>query len=588
MIFSKTPRKNLIELGFISLIALFASAFSVSAAETKIVVEKSANFGVIKGVVRDEQGNPIADAVVAIYRAGVARILKEVRSARDGSFLAKVLPGTYKVLAVADGYNPTTVSDVQVDRAAELNYGFKLERAGSGNTLPEKRVDRNSSKWRIRAAQSRRSIYQANEGEIPVDEKTAAGQTAAQTDSEETVSAPEREETTNHRGQTVVETYFAGTSEGNYQGFNFATFQPLSENTEIIISGQTGTKSFAPNRFETALKSRLNDDHQIRLKVSGAKLGAVNGGEEQLGQISFQALDEWKVREGIVLVFGFDYSRFIGAGNDSSFSPRFGLQFDAGSKTRFHVAYTTQNEERSWERAIELEDSTVFFRDQPDAPAIAFEDDQPLMNKSRRFEFGVERILSNNSNLEATAFFDTVSGRGVGLVSLPLDALSGENFASFTVEQQGGAQGVRVVYTRRFSSIFSGSAGYAFGRGQRLSPEAISNPADVFENAYFQTFVGQLNTDLRTGTQIKTIFRFSPEATIFAIDPFQGRMAIYDPSLSILVTQTLPTLGLPIRAEAIFDARNILDTQTSVNSEQGGLLLNSQRRSVRGGISVRF
>jgi hypothetical protein len=578
MIFSKLPRKNLIELGFISFIALFASAFSASAAEAKIVVEKSANFGVIKGVVRDEQGNPIADAVVAIYRAGVAKILKEVRSARDGSFLAKVLPGTYKVLAVADGYNPTTISDVQVDRSAELNYGFKLERAGSGNTLPEKRVDRNSTTWRIRAAQSRRSIYQANEGEIPVDEKTDAGQTVAKTDAEETVSVPEREETDNRRSQTVVETYFAGTSKGDYQGFNFATLQPLGENTEIIISAQTGTKSFAPNRFETALKTRLNEDHQIRLKVSGAKLG----------QLSFQALDEWKVRGGIVLVFGFDYSRFIGVGNDSSFSPRFGLQFDAGSKTRFHTAYTAQNEERSWERAIELEDSAVFFRDQPDAPAIAFEDDQPLMNKSRRFEFGVERVLDNNSNLEATAFFDTVTGRGVGLMALPLDALSGENFAPFTVEQQGRAQGVRIVYTRRFGSIFSASAGYAFGRGQRLSPEALSNPADIFENAYFQTFVGQLNTDLRTGTQIKTIFRFSPEATIFAIDPFQGRLAIYDPSLSILVTQPLPNLGLPIRAEAIIDARNILDTQTSVNSEQGSLLLNGQRRSLRGGISVRF
>jgi hypothetical protein len=275
-------------------------------------------------------------------------------------------------------------------------------------------------------------------------------------------------------------------------------------------------------------------------------------------------------------------------GNDSSFSPRFGLQFDAGSKTRFHTSYTTQNEERSWARAIELEDSSVFFRDQPDSQAIAFEDDQPLMNKSRRFEIGVERVLGNNSNLEATAFFDTVSGRGIGLVGLPLDALSGENFTPFTVEQQGKAQGVRLVYTRRFGSIFSASAGYAFGRGQKLSTEAISNPADILENSYFQTFVGQLNTDLKTGTQIKTIFRFSPEATIFAIDPFQGRMAIYDPSLSILITQSLPNLGLPIRAEAVLDARNILDSQTGINNEQGSLFLSSQRRVLRGGISVRF
>jgi hypothetical protein len=55
-----------------------------------------------------------------------------------------------------------------------------------------------------------------------------------------------------------------------------------------------------------------------------------------------------------------------------------------------------------------------------------------------------------------------------------------------------------------------------------------------------------------------------------------------------LVTQSLPTLGLPIRAEAIVDARNLLDFQTGVSSEEGSLRLNSGRRMLRGGISVRF
>ncbi len=93
---------------------------------------------------------------------------------------------------------------------------------------------------------------------------------------------------------------------------------------------------------------------------------------------------------------------------------------------------------------------------------------------------------------------------------------------------------------------------------------------------------------MKTGTQVKTIFRLSPQATVFAIDPFQGRLAIYDPSLSVLVTQSLPNLGLPIRAEAIVDARNLFDFQTNVSNEEGTLQLNSQRRTFRGGILVRF
>ena len=134
---------------------IFAAA---PAASVKITIEKSGNLGVIRGIVRDEGGSPIGDATVAIFRGGTSKLLKQVSSALDGSFLAKILPGTYTLLAVAQGFNPVTLLGVEVGRAAEVNYGFKLERASSGNTLPEKHLDRNSSKWRIRAAQSQRSI----------------------------------------------------------------------------------------------------------------------------------------------------------------------------------------------------------------------------------------------------------------------------------------------------------------------------------------------------------------------------------------------------------------------------------------------
>jgi chromatin remodeling complex protein RSC6 len=577
--------KTFIRLSFVSLVAFFVSFISIPEAPAAVVVQQNkTGLGVIKGIVRDEAGKPIADAMVAVFRVGTSQLLKQVRSASDGSFLTKIVPGTYTVLAVAQGFNPVTLSEVQVNRSAEVTYGFKLERAGSGNTVPEKRADRNSSKWVIRAAQNRRSIYQNQEGKTKVDENATAGNETV----EETIGVVEEDETeTKRKSQTVVETFVAGSGAGGaYTGLNFATLQPLGEDTEIIIVGQTGTGKIAPQRFETTLKFRPNESHQIRLTTSAAKLGKIQNSEEQLGQISFQALDEWKVREGVVLVFGVDYSRFLGASDDFSISPRFGLQFDVDAKTRFRTAFTTQTEERTWSHAIELEDSSVVFREQISSPVVAFEDGKPTMNKSRRLEFGVERILDDKSSVEGTVFFDSVSGRGVGLVNLPFNLLSSEN--TFVANQQGKTQGVRFVYSRRLNGILSASAGYAFGKGQRLSPQAVTNPSDVFENDFFQSFVGQLNASLSTGTKVKTIFRLSPEATVFAIDPFQGRLAIYDPSLSVLVTQSLPSLGLPIRAEATIDARNLFDTQTGVGGEDGSLRLNSQGRTLRGGISVRF
>jgi hypothetical protein len=211
------------------------------------------------------------------------------------------------------------------------------------------------------------------------------------------------------------------------------------------------------------------------------------------------------------------------------------------------------------------------------------------MEKTSRLEFGVERVLNNSSNIEATAFFDTTSGRGVGLLNVPMTALAGTTGESLitVANQQGAAKGMRVVYTKRLSHVWTASAGYSFGQGQRLSG-GFATPAGIFSNAFFQSAALQFGAGFHTGTNVRTVLRFSPEATVFAIDPFAGRLGVYDPSLSILVTQELPSFGLPVRAEAILDARNLMDVQ--VNSEGAEILtqLTTGRRSVRGGISLRF
>lgn len=534
---------------------------------------------VIKGVVRSDGGSPIPDATVALFRAGTSTLLKQVQSASDGSFLARINPGKYTVLAVAQGYNPVTLSDVEVLRSAQLVYGFKLERAGSGNTLPEKRLDRNNPKWVRRSATLSRSIYQNIEGGDPL----AADET-------ETIAARSNDERESDRKtQTVAETYFAGSDDGNFVGLNFATFLPVTEKAEMIVAAQTGAGANAPQRVETQLKYRPTDDHQIRLNTSFGKLGTVGFADEPstLSQFSVQATDEWKVREGVILVFGFDYARFVGAGNDYSISPRLGFQYDIDSKTRLHTAFTTQTEQRNWSRTIELEDAQVIFREPVAVDDFVTENGKPVMNRSTRFEIGFERVLSNKSSIDTNFFVDTTFSRGVGVSAMPF---AGQQFGfdEFVGNQQGESQGMSVVYNRRISGTVSTAAGFSFGRGQRLSSRAISNPAELFENSFFQSFFGQVDADFKTGTNVKTVFRLSPEATVFAIDPFQGRLAIYDPSLSVLVTQDLPTLGLPFQAQAILDARNIFDFHAGVNNEDGSLRLSGQGRTLRGGILVRF
>ena len=551
----------------------------------------------ITGTVRDNRGNPLAGALVSIVRDG-AKTIKNTITDKQGNFIARVLPGRYGIKAIATGFNEVVFAQVDVKAQQELVYRFNLEPVGYGNTLPERRRDREDAKWTLRSAQPRRSVFQVQEGE---DESIkAATESAAQTaENVPMESAPEvpAEATSDSRTKPhgVLESYFAGNAYGSsYAGLNFAVATPVTDQVELIFAGQTGLGD-APQRFEATTRFHVGSRHRVGVSAGGVRFAnpvwtsRVADQSNLQGQLSLRAVDEWIVRDGIVIVMGLDYSRFIGAGGAHAFTPRFGVQYDANARTRVKAAFASGGDEDGIQSVATFEDEQVIFRSQSARP-VAFVDGQAVLERSHRLEFGIERVLDNSSNVEATAFFDTTSGRGVGLLSGPASAFSGRSGDAFLdiANQQGSSRGMRVVYTRRLNRVWTASAGYAFGRGQQVSSEGFSTPAEMFESGLFQTAALQLAAGFRTGTQVRTVLRFSPEATVFAIDPFAGRLGVYDPSLSIQVMQELPSFGLPLRAEAILDARNLLDVQTS--SENGDILtfIGNNRRSVRGGISVRF
>jgi len=575
----------------LSLLALLSLSGDALAASSK------KSLATITGSVRDNRGNPLSGALVSVVREGVQTV-KEARTDKKGNFVAKVSPGRYGIKAIAVGFSEVAFAGVDVKASQELVYRFNLEPVGYGNTLPERRRDRDDVKWTLRSVHQSKSIFQVKEGEDP----TVAAVTDAETKTAETTpmeSAPEAAPPANpdSRSKThgVVESYFANNGfSPSYVGLNFAVSTPISDQVELIFSGQTGTGD-APERVEATTRFRIGDRHKVGVTAAGVSFaspvwtGRLTGQPNLHGQVSLRAVDEWIVRDGIVIVMGLDYSRFIGAGGAQAFTPRFGVQFDANARTRVKAAFASAGEEDGIQSVATFENEQVVFRSNAIRP-VAYIDGQAVLERSRRLEFGIERVLDNSSNVEATAFFDTTTGRGVGLLSGPASAFSGSAGQAFidVANQQGASRGVRVVYTKRLNRVWTASAGYAFGRGQQVTADSFSTPAELFESGLFQTAALQLDGGFRTGTQVRTVLRFSPEATVFAIDPFAGRLGVYDPSLSIQVTQDLPSFGLPVRAEAILEGRNLLDAQTG--SENGEILtfVGTSRRSVRGGISVRF
>ena len=574
-------------------LALFAFA-EASAPATYAAVGGGRKLGVVSGSVRDHKGNPLAGALVQLLRDGANNVTKQTRTAADGTFTARIAPGRYLLTALAEGFNATTFNAVQVNPSDELIYRFNLEPIGQGRTMPERRNDRNDTKWRLRSAQNRRSVFQNNETK---DETVAAVEDASAADEEETAANTQDESNWTGDRQNVhgvVETYTAASANPNapvYAGTNFAVSVPASEGLNLIFTGQLSTNGLA--RLETTGRWRVGAHHLLSASVGGANLPlALNPADESqpqhsLKQVSLRAVDEWVVREGVVVVLGLDYSRFTGAhGGAGTFSPRVGFQLETDARTRLHFGYTPGGVNSQPQSVARFEDGAIVFPEM-DEQRIAFVDGRAVLERSRRLEFGIERVLDNNSSIEATAFFDTTDGRGVGLMNLPLNAFAGERGEQLlsVANQQGAARGLRVVYARRLSGFLKTSAGYSFGRGQQLAAGASAafiSPGELFSNGFFQTVAAQVESSFDIGTEVRTVLRFSPRAAVFAIDPFAGRVAVFDPSLSILVTQDLPTFGLPLHAEAVLDA------QTSVDDGETLTTLSTNRRSVRGGISVRF
>lgn len=588
------------------LLTLFSAGLFLQGFQAPAEAAGKTNLATITGAVLDNKGNPVSGALISLLRDGANKIIKQTRSDAAGRFSARISPGRYGIRAIAAGFNEVVFASVEVRPSQELVYRFNLEPIGSGKTLPERRRDREDVKWTLRAAQTRRSIFQAQEGEN-ADMQAVLGAEASQSPAENegdvtavTEPTDAADHQTQRRVQGVLETYFAGNSYGaSYPGLNFAVAASPNDRVELIFAGQTTGGPNGPERFEATTHLRPGFKHRVGITVGTVRFGepawlsasdnSLDNSGIRLGQVSVRAIDEWIVRDGIVVVLGLDYSRFIGAGGARSISPRIGIQYDANARTRLRAAYAPGGDEGSIQNSAAFEETQVAFRN-PSSRPVAYVDGRAVMDRSHRLEFGIERVLDSSSSVEGTAFFDSTSARGVGLLSTPITAFSGSTGDGFIniANQQGASQGMRLVYTRRLSRMWTASGGYAFGRGQRLASGVISAPAEIFESGFFQSAALQLGVDLGSSTNIRTVLRFSPNATVFAIDPFAGRLAVYDPSLSVQVTQELPSFGLPVRAEAVLDARNLLDIQPSTENGEVLTQLSTGRRSVRGGISLRF
>src|SRR2546423_4344284 len=556
--------------------ALLAVGVILSAGAT---AQAGAATGSIRGLVLDPRGNPLAGGASLVMAEDVksSKVVKKASTDNEGKFIAAgIVPGRYRVKAAAEGFKPIEIAtDVRPNQVTVFDSIY-LRRV---TTLSEQTTLNSDSKYAARGA--RNVVFHYDEYN-PNPTEAKGDDTVALTD-----RTPEMHGVVNTFAQATAGD---GAETLPFFGANFAISEQIGKDANFVLSGQAGVGTGAPQKLQALTTANVGDRHRFAVALGyGRFTFSRHGSVPRLGQFSLSATDTWQVAGPVLIVYGLEFARFSEGASGTSVLPRLGLAIDATPRTRISAALVpgTSNDLQS---RVKLEAGEIEFTEpKPVAVRNAINgEQQPLMDRSYRLQFGAEQILSDKSSLEMMAFFDTVSGHGVGLLAIPNDAQTQAEYRA--VEHGGRHRGMRIVYHHHLNKVMDAAVGYAFGEGQQLDSRGITEPAHLFRNAVFQVVSAKVDANfVTTGTRISTVLRVAPAQAVFAIDPFQGQVTTYDPNISVMLTQDLPSLGfLPGQWQAIIDLRNLFDQQGTVSDERQELVASRFHRLVRVGLSLRF
>lgn len=573
--------------------------------ETVAAIGATAALATVAGTVRDEAGKPLIGAIVALLEPhSRGRELQSVKTDLKGRFSAAVAPGAYRLRATAEGFS-SMLTRINLDGTGRMTYDIALRRT---NTLVQKRGDSDDYRWIARSVPRHVLNLRPN---IPTSSDVL-------TDEVRSDSFVRRQPTFHGITQFMTARSSFPGSGPNYFGLNFAVAGSLDGNIEMALIGQRGTGQMAPQRLMAIASMRTSDQHKMTASIgygqtyvgrtpfiSGSRpplRPSATTGPTALDQLSVTALGEWQALPQLLLIYGLDYSSFIGSSSrqKESVLPRLAIQYSPVGNLKLNAA-ATPGRILSRQTIEEFKTENIRTSLELMAPEVALNGAPgggPSLDRSRRYETGFEKVFRDgNAAIEASAFYDLISGHGVGLMALPLEVsplmeAAFQRMAHQVTAMNGAARGGRILYRHHLNNRLTGTVGYSAGGGTQFRQQLDERmrPGDIFRNGLFQVATAKLDLDLsdRTGTRVSTVVRFSPQAVVFAIDPFAGRLGVYDPNINIYVTQELPSFGLPVQWEAIVDLRNLLNQTTAVEEGTIQLLATRTSRTIRGGLAFRW
>jgi hypothetical protein len=346
---------------------------------------------------------------------------------------------------------------------------------------------------------------------------------------------------------------------------------PLQNHAKVTVDGQYSESPEQPLGFSATYEFAPANKHQSKVSVNLRQSATFSGTfpGENIKEIQIKYNEKLQLLNHLVFNYSSETGRTAGAANDQYFRPGVKISFVPNAQTALGAEATAESPMRA--------DDPIRGKDYFEQQAYL-----PLSHqKYRHAEMSASRIVSGTTKFSG-AFFKDQSTAQTLFVTLP----DGSRHLIVLDGRGPGSNGVRLFVDRGFKN-FDAGVGYTVATAQELSRSVAneSNIAEQLSQRQFHVVTALIKTDLDiTNTQLTAVYRWVSPYAAASIDPYQTNVEYNDPTLSITVSQNLPTWGFPGKVQAILDARNLLEQPANGHITQ----ISISPRFVKGGINIRF
>ncbi len=503
----------------------------------------------VSGVVQDGDHAPLMGAVVELFGSEAFPILTAFTDIHGHYQFSNIAPGRYSVRVLQAYSVPERRKNIRVDGSTHAVVNLTLMSLFSiSDWLPAvpRAADAPADdwKWTLRSGVDR-PILRWMDSAISTD--------------------PDKDDGTTRRDASYPMSVHASLGGGSSQfgegGFRQEAFVRLRESNagEAILHMQTSTSGAA--FFAGGIERNPGPGDTARAVASYRTLPIDDGtGPGRLQILQIRGGEQLALSDELLAQFGAESEAVQAGQNVTAALPFMAVHLhEAGNEVSYRLATSTDLQE--------LTDLATAGG----VPAMAMRDGRLRLTRSLHQEFSVQRKVAG-MQLEAAYFYDhlvdpVLNGYGDGSAAefssgdVLLDPVTGA-FRTAGPNYAGG--GFRVFATRQVKGNVWTALEYAEGPaiilpaanliGGNSFSDAMANVATTRTQSVLFSMHGRV---LGAGTRWNAGYRWQPEETITAVDPFSTGMSA--PFLSVTLRQPLGSANSsPDRLELEFMMQNIL------------------------------